>query len=193
MKHIMLDLETMGSSSTAAIVAIGAVEFDPLTGKTGATIEINVNLNSSAHYGKMDASTVQWWLRQSEQARAIFNGDATKMTLKNALLTLNSWLEDIADKSELQIWGNGSNFDNVILMNAYEAVRLPASFTHWNDRDVRTIVEMGSAILGINPKKELVRQGVLHSALDDALFQAQYVSHIWRAFASLIPAKPCAA
>ncbi len=182
MKHIMLDLETMGNSSNAAIVAIGAVEFDPATGETGAMIELNVNLNSSSHYGQIDAPTLQWWLQQSEDARAIFQKDTPKMTLKNALLTFNAWLEDIADKQELQVWGNGSGFDNVILTNAYKAVRVPASFTHWNDRDVRTIVEMGRAILGIDPKNDLERQGTHHSAIDDALFQAQYVSLIWRTF-----------
>lgn len=185
MNHIMLDLETMGNSSKAAIVAIGAVEFDPNTGKTGATIELNVNLNSSAYFGEMDASTVQWWLQQSEDARAIFRKDTPKLTLKNALLTLNAWFEDLGDKDEIQIWGNGSGFDNVILMNAFKSTQIKPSFTHWNDRDVRTIVEMGRSILRINPKDEVERQGTHHTALNDALFQVQYVSQIWQAFHAL--------
>ena len=36
--HLMLDLETMGTKSNSAIISIGAVEFDILTGKTGKRI-----------------------------------------------------------------------------------------------------------------------------------------------------------
>jgi DNA polymerase III epsilon subunit-like protein len=35
MIDVMLDLETMGNGPRAAIVAIGAVEFDPDTGTVG--------------------------------------------------------------------------------------------------------------------------------------------------------------
>ena len=46
MKHIMLDLETMSTASNAAIVAIGAVEFEPETGKLGREFYCNVSLAS---------------------------------------------------------------------------------------------------------------------------------------------------
>lgn len=38
MKHVMLDLETMGNGPRAAIVSIGAVFFDPLTGELGVVV-----------------------------------------------------------------------------------------------------------------------------------------------------------
>lgn len=183
--HVMLDLETMGNGSNAAIVSIGAVVFNPLTGELGADFEEVINLNSSAFYGELDASTVTWWLTQSEEARAIFQRDTPKASLKDALLELNQWFADLDDAKGIQVWGNGSGFDNVILTNAYKAVRVRPNFTHWNDRDVRTIVEMGVSILGINPKETLEREGTHHSALDDAKFQAKYVSEVWRSFASL--------
>ncbi|MGY2573181.1 3'-5' exonuclease [Vibrio sp. C8] len=180
--HVMLDLETMGNTSNAAIVSIGAVVFNPETGELGADFEEVINLNSSAYYGDLDASTVTWWLTQSEEARAIFQRDTPKSSLKDALLELNQWFADLGDAKEIQIWGNGSGFDNVILTNAYKAVRIKPNFTHWNDRDVRTIVEMGRSILGIDPKTKLEREGTHHSALDDAKFQAKYVAIIWRQF-----------
>ena len=180
--HIMLDLETMGNGSNAAIVAIGAVQFNPFTGVLGAEFEEVVNLNSSAYYGEMDASTVQWWLSQSEEARQIFLKDTPKATLKNALIELNEWLGQFGEPRDICVWGNGSGFDNVILTNAYKACRIKPNFSHWNDRDCRTIVDMGKSILGIDPKSTLVREGTHHSALDDAKFQAKYVSEIWQSF-----------
>ncbi|PWI34867.1 3'-5' exoribonuclease [Vibrio albus] len=192
-KHIMIDLETMGNGSSAPIVSIGAVVFNPLTGDLGADFEVVVSLNSSAHYGEMDASTVQWWLQQSDEARAIFEKDVKKSTLKDALQELNQWLADQGEAKELCLWGNGSGFDNVILNNAFKACRMRPGFSHWNDRDCRTIVDMGKSILNIDPKSTLTRKGVHHSALDDAKFQAQYVSEIWKAFSSFVPYNTCKA
>ncbi len=180
--HVMLDLETMGNTSNAAIVSIGAVVFNPITGELGADFEVVVNLKSSAYYSDIDASTVTWWLTQSEEARSIFLRETPKSTLKDALLELNQWFADLGDAKDIQVWGNGSGFDNVILMNAFKATRIKPSFLHWNDRDVRTIVEMGRSILGINPKETMTREGTHHSALDDAKFQARCVSDIWGKF-----------
>ena len=180
--QIMLDLETMGNGSNAAIVAIGAVQFDPTTGELGADFEEVISLNSSSDYGELDASTVQWWLQQSEDARIIFLLDTPKSSLVDALLELNQWLSQFGEPRDICIWGNGSGFDNVILTNAYKACRIKPSFSHWNDRDCRTIVDMGKTILGIDPKTTLVREGTHHSALDDAKFQAKYVSEIWQSF-----------
>ena len=39
MNNVMLDLETMGKGPSAAIVTIGAVFFDPMTGELGAEFE----------------------------------------------------------------------------------------------------------------------------------------------------------
>ena len=183
--EVMIDLETMGNGSNAPIVSIGAVVFDPSTGELGAEFETIVNLNSSAYYGEMDASTVQWWLQQSEEARAIFAKDVRKSSLKDALTELNQWLSDLGESRSLYLWGNGSGFDNVILANAFKACKIRPHFTHWNDTDVRTIVKMGKEILSIDPKRTLIREGTHHSALDDAKFQAQYVSVIWQGFESL--------
>ena len=39
MKNVMLDLETMGKGPNAAIVTIGGVFFDPMTGELGAEFD----------------------------------------------------------------------------------------------------------------------------------------------------------
>ena len=185
MKNIMLDLETMGSGSNAAIVSIGAVLFDPLTGETGANFYQVVSLNSSAYYGELDAGTVVWWMQQDDDARAVFK-DKDKVSLRVALERFSQWIEDNCDKNEKDkpdafVWGNGATFDNVILGNAYKAVRLHQPWFFANDRDVRTIVDLGRQLRGIDPKKDLELQGTAHNALDDAIFQVRYVSAIYQA------------
>jgi len=119
MKNIMLDLETMGKNSNAAIVSIGAVLFDPLTGETGAEFYQVVSLNSSSHYGELDGSTVIWWMQQSDAARAIFS-DESKTTLKKALEAFSAWIGEHCDhnekgKPDAVVWGNGATGQHLIM------------------------------------------------------------------------------
>lgn len=55
MKHVMLDLETMGSGPRAAIVAIGACCFEPETGRIGETFYQAIDLESSVDLGYQEA------------------------------------------------------------------------------------------------------------------------------------------
>ncbi len=48
-----------------------------------------------------------------------------------------------------------------------------------NDRDVRTMTELGKAI-GINPRYDIPFDGDMHNALSDARHQVKYVSAIWQ-------------
>ncbi|WP_250663324.1 3'-5' exonuclease, partial [Escherichia coli] len=70
MNHLMVDLETMGNGPYAPVISIGAVFFDPNTGETGEEFSVNISLESSMRYrARPDASTILWWLEQSEEAR----------------------------------------------------------------------------------------------------------------------------
>ena len=179
--HVMVDLETMGNKQDAPIVAIGAVVFDPATGSIGESFYKVVSLESSVNWGaKMDPSTVIWWLKQSSEARsAIVNDDA--IPLHDALLQFGEFIfENIpGGRKKAQVWGNGASFDNCILRSSFDFIAEEYPWEYWNDRDVRTIVELGKAI-GIDPKKTIPFEGERHNALADAIHQTRYVSAIWQ-------------
>ncbi len=176
MKHIMLDIETMGNSSEAAIMSIGACYFDPSTGEIGHTFHEEVNLESSVSFGlKMDPSTIIWWMKQEDEARSKFYDNDDAKSLPHVLALLNGFVDESA-----KVWGNGSTFDNTIIKNAYNKCHgTDAPWKFWNDRDVRTMVELGKQI-GIDPKRDMPFDGVKHDALADAIHQAKYVSLIWQ-------------
>jgi len=169
MNHIMIDLETMGNAHNAAIVAIGACEFDPMTGEIGRCFHERVSLEASVAAGlKMDVSTVLWWMQQSDAARSIFGCGGG--TLSRVLEQFSVFCD-----SDAQVWGNGATFDITILESAYSAVGLRAPWKFWNVRDVRTVVELGR-MLGLPYHKATPFDGIAHNALDDAKHQAKYVS-----------------
>lgn len=164
---VMLDLETMGTRPTAAIVAIGAVAFDVPTATVHSKFYTPVSLESAVAAGcDMDASTVLWWMKQSDAARAAFSGGG--MQLVGALHAFSDWLSGLAPPDDVQVWGNGAGFDNVLLASAYRIAGVPRPWKHWNDRCYRTVKAMYPAV-------ELVRVGTHHNALDDAESQAKHL------------------
>ncbi|HDU5039430.1 TPA: 3'-5' exoribonuclease [Klebsiella pneumoniae subsp. pneumoniae] len=179
--HVMVDLETMGKKNNAPIVAIGAVVFDPATGSIGESFYKVVCLESSVNWGAViDPSTVIWWLKQSSEARsAIVNDDA--IPLQDALLQFREFVSDnvAGGSKKAQVWGNGASFDNSILRSSYDCIAEDYPWEYWNDRDVRTMVELGQAI-SFDPKTTIPFEGYRHNALADAIHQARYVSAIWQ-------------
>ena len=179
LKHLMIDIEAAGKTTSAALLSIGAVFFDPTTGELGETFYQPVKLASSQYYGgTIDASTVEWWVKQSKEARAVFNAE-NRVSLKEALKKLFEFMNDKCDTEETHVWGNGPAYDNAILANAFNAVWIERPWSFGKDTCVRTMVMLGRQ-LGIDPKYDIPREGEHHNALDDAIHQARYVSTIWQ-------------
>ncbi|EGM8823158.1 TPA: 3'-5' exoribonuclease [Escherichia coli] len=172
--HLMIDLETMGTNTNAPIVVIGAVFFDPQTGEIGPVFYIVISLTDAMNTGAVpDGGTIEWWLKQSSDARAAILTDQVK--LKDALLRFREFVNEHSDEKFVQVWGNGATFDNSILRTSYERLGIPCPWHYSNDRDVRTIVELGKTI-DFNARSVIPFEGVPHNALDDALHQAKYVT-----------------
>ncbi|TNP74556.1 exonuclease [Escherichia coli] len=180
--HLMIDLETMGTNSNAPIVVIGAVFFDPQTGEIGPIFYVVISLVDAMDKGAVpDGSTIEWWLAQSSEARSATL--VNQIPLDDALLQLREFIDENSGEFFVRVWGNGASFDNVILRRSYERQGIPCPWRYCNDRDVRTIVELGKAI-DFDARTAIPFEGVRHNALDDARYQAKYVSAIWQ---KLIP------
>ncbi|WP_105467199.1 exonuclease [Escherichia coli] len=177
--HLMIDLETMGKNPDAPIISIGAIFFDPQTGDMGPEFSKTIDLETTG--GVIDRDTIKWWLKQSREAQSALLTD--EIPLDDALLQLREFIDENSGEFFVQVWGNGANFDNVILRRSYERQGIPCPWRYCNDRDVRTIVELGKTI-GFDARTAIPFEGVPHNALDDARHQAKYVSAIWQ---KLIP------
>ncbi|HDI8500899.1 TPA: 3'-5' exoribonuclease [Escherichia coli] len=172
--HLMIDLETMGKKSNAPIVVIGAVFFDPQTGEIGPTFYIVISLVDAMDTGAVpDGSTIEWWLAQSSEARSAILVDQVKLV--DALIQFREFINEYSDEKFVQVWGNGATFDNTILRTSYERLNIPCPWRYYNDRDVRTIFELGKTI-GFDARTVIPFEGVRHHALDDARHQAKYVT-----------------
>lgn len=179
MKHIMVDLETMGTVPGSVVLSIGAVYFDERG--LGEEFYTVVSRPHSQELGlKESADTQAWWARQSESARKVIADSEHKDAPK--LHTALSDLHDFIKKdTNVKVWGNGADFDNPLLACCYDVAEMKQSWIAWNGRCYRTLKN-------IAPGPKLVRVGTYHNALDDAKSQALHAIELFKLHPSLVMA-----
>lgn len=172
MSHCMIDLETLGVRPGSVILSIGAVEFSPEG--LGRELYLVVNTQSCLDVGlATDKSTTSWWDGQGAEARRILVLAQNSLnSLPVALLSLSSFYHEI---DAHQLWGNGADFDNALLAEAYRRCGLgPAPWQPAGSRCYRTLKNLA-------PQVKLARQGTFHNALDDAKSQALHAVALFKA------------
>lgn len=169
-EHIMLDLETFSSNPNALIASIGACKFDPRAMRITDEFYIAIDTeHADANYDfDINAATVKWWMQQSEEARnAVSRGVGTE--IRPALFEFATWCNPTGNTLiRTYMWGNGADFDNVVLANAYRKLDVPRPWSYKNSRCFRT----AKALL---PHHDMDVKGIPHNALDDAKWQAEYL------------------
>jgi len=165
---IMVDLETMSTQPNAAIVAIGAVAFDPSEDTEHDTYYQVVALQSQDRH--IDPATVIWWLGQSREAQdALLKGAAP---LPQALRHFTAFCRK---HNVHHVWANSPDFDCVILSHALKAEGLIVPWKYFNTRCVRTIKDLA------HPNGDFPQfQATAHNALVDAQVQAAAVQYAWK-------------
>jgi len=181
MPHLMIDLETMGNGPAAAIVSIGAVYFDDC-GRTGDEFYNRVSLDSYLQAGlTVDASTIAWWMKQNDQARREISGQDETYSIQEALKAFSEFV----GSNDPFVWGNGSDFDNVILGNAFRTIGLPIPWSFYKNRCYRTLKSLF-------PEIDAPSNAGAHNALNDAEKQALHASRILAICLNFAPpAPPC--
>lgn len=177
-KHIMVDLETMGIRPTSAIVSIGAVHFT--ADMVLSEFHTPVSLASCLAAGlTQDQSTIDWWMKQSVEARSSWQCDDAP-TLEQALTKFAAWCKSVGTPREICPWGNGSDFDNVLMVNAHRALDVDPPWEFYNHHCFRTMKNMFQV-------PSFPRQGVHHNALDDAKHQAVHLQRILAKYGIQLP------
>lgn len=180
--HIMLDLETLGTTPGSVILSIGACVFDENgpSENPAHRFHEHINLEASVACGfEMDPETVLWWMNpdRSPARQQVIAGQEHAESPRWVIDRFIEWLDAVApDIKTRHIWAKGPSFDCGLLAAAVRL--LPGCKLVWrysNERCVRTVADERPDIA------EPVREGVHHSALDDALHQARHVGLIFAA------------
>lgn len=173
-RHIIIDLETLDTHPSATILTIGLV-----------TVEISDDGLDifGRHYWRVlpfeqpgrtaSDETLEWWRQQSPQAlnEALNTSDLHREPLPQILSAVSATLEMFPHP----IWGNGSDFDNVIMKHAFQQVGL--IWPPYSNRCLRTARQIAKSVAPNFQTPERPAHLTPHIAIDDAEYEAQLLAH----------------
>ena len=165
--HMMVDIETLGTSEDAMILSIGAVIFNERDGAIDGKYWV---IRPETRVGSISHDTVAWWMQQSEAARVEVFGDPALQEYSFGLYDAVTDLVNTTKEWDIQgIWGNGVDFDNKIL--GYWANLYDLQWPFRLNRCYRAIKNMFPPSIEHHPT-------VAHNAYDDAMAQAKTLLEI---------------
>jgi len=187
-RQVMLDIETLDTKSTAAIISIGMTLFSVEEGIVD-TYYREIDLQSCLDLGlTISTDTLHWWLRGINLLPTLIDvTDSTykrtgtiQLVLTNLINRLESWIPDIDNRL---IWCKGTDFDISILCNAYNLIGYPVPWKYNKVRDLRTLIKLFPQVPA-PPKPDN-----LHNALTDARWQTQHLISILEYIKEITPNK----
>jgi len=174
-RHMMVDIETLGLDIDAAIVAIGAVIFDPRGDQFEDEFQITISKASNRREGRsIDPKTVEWWSQQSKEAQeAVFGGSHESLNV--AIDHFTKWINCL-NPTCTRVWAKSPDFDCKMLENTCKHMGRIWPFKFWETRCCRTAMELAYPE-GNFPAMEV--EGPMHDALSDAKRQALEIQHVY--------------
>lgn len=178
MRHMMFDLESFSLSNTPVLASIGAVFFDPVDGVESAdgfydVLDMQSQLNAGS---SVDMDTILWWLEQEKSAQKALLTPQTPIHSFDK--QFRAWIDGQLRKTghthrDLRVWGYPATSDNVWIKSMYDTMGLNLPWEYWQNRCMSTVK---SLYLNL----EVPWTGTAHNALDDALWQAEYMVQLCR-------------
>lgn len=183
--NVMLDIETLDTRASAIVLSIGLCTFGPSPRgiwEIGEGAYSVLSTKDQQRIGRTTSTdTLDWWSKQSDAARKVLvEADAASPADNRA--KLESLLEFFAPKCT--VWGNGSDFDNVLVHDLYSSYEFSRPWSHAGNRCYRTLKAF-AGVLGVHIR-HIERTGVHHNAYDDAVTQAMIACSIFNELTGII-------
>lgn len=164
----MVDLETLDVKSTATVLTLGAVRFDPYSDTPMRELYLRVDIDSQDKLGcTVDDNTLDWWKKQDVSVMEEAFNPRDRIPIHEVINQFHAlaWNCDA-------FWSHGATFDLMILQNLYDRLGRAYPWQYWQMRDTRTLFD-----IGYDPE---MPQDQKHNALEDAKRQAVGVRNIYK-------------
>lgn len=162
--HIMIDIETLGTTPDCVVLSFGAVKFDPYTSVDPYDkVHFKVDVESQTLAGRTICdNTLEWWSKQSVEIQEDAFNSADRLPVEDFLKKISKYCV-AADG----LWAHGLNFDVGILENLFRQYKTPVPWDFRKLRDTRTLFDLCKTDPRTNIRKNA------HNAAEDAYWQAK--------------------
>lgn len=169
--NVMVDIETTGTEPGCCVLSIALVPFCteyPLDTFYETISHLDCKLEGLTD----DSQTLAWWDKQKPEVQEeAFSGTRS---LRSVLESMSHYLAELGEPKNIILWGNGKDFDNVILTHCFKRLRIKQPWHYRNNRCYRDL----AAMYPMFPKGDIAQA---HNALHDAQAQASHAETILKA------------
>jgi exodeoxyribonuclease VIII len=166
-QHLMVDLETLDTKTSATILTLGAVRFDPWTNAPMKELYLRVDIDSQDRLGcTVSDDTIKWWGQQNTEVKEEAFNPLNRVPIHEVMNQFHALAWGCS-----HFWSHGATFDLMILQNIYDKLERAYPWNFWEMRDTRTLFELADPDMPTDSK---------HNALEDAKRQAIGVRNVYR-------------
>lgn len=144
MQNLMVDIETMGTHSSEALILSAAfVPFRLLTKGPEMLDPLLMALEIAPQLliRRVERGTQEWWMKQSLEAQRHWVFPEKRYTPVDFWVTLYSYIEGKLDP-KFEIWANGVSFDIGNLENLFHSIGCEIPWYYNSMRDYRTLTRV---------------------------------------------------
>lgn len=166
--HVAIDLETLDTRPSAAVVSVGLAAFTVTGGLIGSYYGVFETKPQTTDGRTRSKDTMAWWEEQPEDVRSVLT-DPAAVPPVTGLRHVDSFFSRFQNNTYCieGVWGFGSDFDNATLIDMFATYSIELPWHYKANRCGRTLVGLVNV-----PKPP--SKGTHHNALDDAVWQAEW-------------------
>lgn len=174
---VSVDLETLGLAPNAAIIQIGAVQFNRAG---GVLSQFHIHINPAGQAAP-DPDTIKWWLDQGESGvETLRKAYSSSVSIEEGLQLFKDWFGSLNTNGSG--WRSSPEFDGPVLFrgnkdmswleNAYDKDQSTLPFHFQEVHEQRQFLR-AAEYMGFDHSEIQWPEGLVpHNALDDAIWQA---------------------
>jgi hypothetical protein len=184
----VFDIETLGKQSSAVILSIGCVYFDPVKKtsfeemkNTAFFVKFNAEEQIKRHKRTTTRSSLDWWAKQCLNARIkSFIPSNQDVEIEFGLGKFREWKNQY-DNGKCFVWARG-NLDQLVLDAYEEQLDIEPIFYYNRWRDVRTAIDLwfdtSSGYCNVDYEGFNVDLMITkHNPVDDCLYDAMMLMY----------------
>lgn len=163
---MMVDIEAIGTNEDGILLSVGLVVFNFDTNEIKRTYHWKLEIDEQSKKGRtVNLDTLQWWLKQSEEAREEFWGER---------VSVEKFIKEFQDacKNVSFGWAKGVQFDFPMLEHLFKLYDAKFPINRSKYLDARVVYFLAKKAKTMNP---LTEPWVAHNPLDDSLRQCKVV------------------
>jgi len=153
MKNLIIDLETLDTTPTAAVTNFTCIVFDPsdmipFNELVKKAFDVKLDWKSQLSCGRTTStSTIEFWKKKEnkEAFDLMVKPNEKDINPKDLFSMFYKYLEqqqyDLSSKSDAHAWSRGNSFDFSILDSLYQSYGEVNPIPYWSHRDIRTAID----------------------------------------------------